>query len=391
MRGGSDRVFFETNRLLQEHGHTVIPFAAQDARNEPNEWQAYFPFAANFERPRPVDLARYVYSFSAAQKMRQLIRDQRPDIAHLHIYYGKLTASILEPLKQAGIPIVQTLHEYKLICPVYTLISNGQICEACQGRHFWKALPRRCNRGSLARTSLSVLESYVSRALGAQHKVDHFIAVSEFVKNKMVAHGIPDSKITVVHNFTKDNGAPTYSPPGIYFLYFGRIEKIKGVFTLVEAFAPLKHLNLKIAGDGNDFAELKKTIEAKGLSHIELLEFQFGEALDTLIRNSIAVIIPSECYETFGLTVIESFARSRTVIASEIGALPELITEGEDGFLVSPNDAESLREKILWLAQHPADALRMGEAGRQKALTRFNPQRYLDELMRVYLSMIGKN
>jgi glycosyltransferase involved in cell wall biosynthesis len=390
MRGGSDRVFFETNRLLQKHGHTVIPFAAQDARNEPNGWRAYFPVAANFEHPRPIDLARYVYSFPAAKKIREIIRDQRPDIAHLHIYYGKLTASILEPLKQAGIPIVQTLHDYKIICPVNSLVSKGKLCEACQGRYFWNALPRRCNRNSFARTALSVLESYVSRAFGAQNKVDHFIAVSEFMRKKIIAHGIPSTKITTIYNFIDSENTLINKAAGKYFIYFGRIERIKGIFTLVEAFASLTHLKLKIVGDGSDLKELRRTIESRGLSHIEITGFQYGEQLESVIDNSIAAIVPSQWYEPFGLTVIEAFLHTRAVIASEIGALPELINQGGDGFLTPPGNVNALREKILWFARHPLEALQMGRAGRQKALARFDPAHYLDELMHVYRIAMGQ-
>ena len=205
--------------------------------------------------------------------MADLLRDEKPDLAHLHIYYGKLTASILAPLKKAGIPIVQTLHEYKLICPVYTLISNGQICEACQGHRFYRALPRRCNRGSLARTALSVAESYVSRWAGALSDIDHFIAVSDFVRNKVIEHGVLPEKITKVYNFVDISGVIQNTEPGNYLLYFGRLEKIKGIFTLLDAIAPLKHVPLKLVGDGNAHAEIKAYIQEKELSHVEMLGF----------------------------------------------------------------------------------------------------------------------
>ncbi|MEW5828708.1 MAG: glycosyltransferase family 4 protein [Chloroflexota bacterium] len=389
LTGGSDQVFFRTNAILSENGHTVIPFAAASPKNQPSEWSAYFPPAADFEHPGPADLARYLYSPAAARAIRRVIADHHPDIAHLHIYYGKLTGSILAPLKKAGIPIVQTLHEYKLVCPVYTLVSNGEICEACQGRHFYQALPRRCNRGSLARTALSVAESYVSRWAGSISKVDHFIAVSHFMRGKMIELGVPAEKITTVYNFVDISTVEPNPEPGGYLLYFGRIERIKGLLTLLEAAAPLTHLPLKIAGDGNARDEVQALIREKNLAHVEYLGFQSGTELYDLIHNSLAVIVPSEWYETFGLTIVEGFAHARPVIGSRIGAIPELIDEGRDGFLVPPGDVSALREKLLEVAENPEAAARMGQAGRQKVESLFTSQRYYQELMAVYGRFTG--
>lgn len=177
-------MFFAVEKLLRGHGHRIIPFVAQDPRNLPSEWSSIFPRGADFERPSPIDLLRYYYSWPARMAIRNIVRTHRPDVAHLNIYYGKLTTSILHPLKSAGIPIIQTLHEYKLICPVYTLVSNNEICESCEGKHFWRVIPKKCNRNSLARSLLSASESYISKWLGSVTSIDHFLAVSDFVRQK---------------------------------------------------------------------------------------------------------------------------------------------------------------------------------------------------------------
>ena len=389
IRGGSDRIFFATAGLLKRRGHQVIPFTAAHPRNWPTAWSRYFPVAADFEQPGLVDLARFIYSRPASIAIRKLLSEHNPDIAHLHIYYGKLTGSILAPLKRAGTPIVQTLHEYKLICPAYTLVCNSQICEACEGHHFWRAVPRKCNRNSLARTLLSVIESYVSRFLGAVDKIDHFIAVSDFVRDKMIQYGVPPKKITTIHNFVNPSTIVPNHKPGEYFLYFGRLERIKGVFTLLKAAAPLTQVPLLIVGDGSARDKLAEMIERRNLKHVQLLGFKQGAELEQLIRNSICTLVPSEWYDPFPVTILESFAHSRPVIASCIGGIPESVTNGVDGFLVEAGNAEALRETMAWMAAHPTEAVEMGLAGRRKVETQFDPETHYQRLMAVY-RRVGK-
>jgi len=389
LRGGSDRVFFETNQILAEHGHQVIPFTVASEKNESTPWASYFPVAADFEHPKFKDLGMYIYSFPAKRAIRRLIADHRFDIAHLHIYYGKLTGSIFQPLRQAGVPIVQTLHEFKLVCPVYTMISNGEICEACQGKYFYQALLRKCNRGSLARSALSVAESYVSHWVGAISGVDHFIAVSQFMRNKMIELGVSPEKITTVYNFVDISAVSPNQKPGEYLLYFGRIERIKGLFTLLKAVAPMAHIPVKIVGDGNARAEMQTFIREKNLDHVEYLGFRSGRELKNLIHNSLAVVVPSQWFEPFGLTILEGFSHGRPVVGSRIGAIPELIKDEQDGFLFPPGDVETLREKILWLFEHPQQAVAMGQSGRKKVEALFSAERYYRELMAVYRHFSG--
>jgi glycosyltransferase involved in cell wall biosynthesis len=385
--GGSDRIFFETGRLLEGAGHQVIPFCAADERNDPTPWERYFPEAADFERPGATDLGRYHYSRPARHALERLLSDHPVDIAHLHITYGKLTASILEPLRSAGIPIVQTQHEYKLICPVYTLVSNGEICEACRGGRFWNALPRRCNRGSLARTALSVSESYLSRRLGNIAKIDRFIAVSDFQRSKLIEHGLPADRIDVVHNFVDVGARAPGEGDGGYLLYVGRIERLKGVFTLIEAVRGLE-LPLRIVGSGEAEQELRERLQEPGFERVELLGFREGAELEQLLADSLATVVPSEWYEPFGLTVVEAMAHARPVIASDIGGITELVEHGRDGLLFPAGDAAALRARVEALADDPEGAQRMGRAGRIKVERDFGPERYLHEVEAIYRRLL---
>lgn len=382
--GGSDRYMIGMGKLLERHGHQVVPFAAAHPDDLPSPWAGYFAPRVDFARPGPRDLARYVYSAPAAQALRRLLAAVRVDLAHLHIYYGQLTGAILAPLREAGIPIVQTLHEYKLVCPTYALQADGQYCQACEGRHFWRAAVKRCNRGSFARSALSAVEAYVSRALGAVDHVRHFIAVSDFQRNKLVELGVPADKLSRLHNFVDCDGVAPSAVPGEYLLYFGRLERNKGLYTLLDAVAPLRELRLLIAGDGSERGALRAAIEARGLDHVQLVGFRHGDALRALIAGSICTVAPSECYETFGLTLVEAFAHGRPVIASAIGGMTEVVGDGADGWLVPPGDVERLRDRLLWMWTHRVEAVAMGRAGRAKAETRFSTAVHYEGLMDIY-------
>lgn len=384
VRGGSDRYFFTLAELLQKHGHRVVPFTAANPNNEPSEWEHYFPRGADFEHPGAKDLFRFLYSHDAVKSVQRLLKDTDIDLAHFHIYYGKLTASILGGLKEAGIPLVQTLHEYKLTCPVYSHLSNDKICEACAGKHFWRALPKRCNRGSFARTALSVTESYVSRMLGAVKKFDHFISVSHFLRKKMISHGIPEDKISTVHNFVDVSDIIPSFDVGNYILYFGRVHQSKGILTLIEAAAPLKQVPLYIVGDGEAMPEIQRIVEDDKCDHIHLLGFKQGDELRELILNSICTVLPSEWYENCPMSVLESYAYGKPVIGADIGGIPELIVDGIDGFLVPSGGREALRERLLWMSEHRNEAAEMGRIGRQKMETAFNADIHYERIMNVY-------
>jgi glycosyltransferase involved in cell wall biosynthesis len=385
--GGSDRYFFELGKLLQQHQHSVFPFAAGSPENDSSEFATYFPDTFEPGAPTAKDVAKYIYSFDAKEKIAQLIQNHRPDIAHLHIYYGKLTASILAPLKNHGIPIVQTLHEYKLLCPVYNCISHDSICEECSGSRFWKCATKRCNRGSLTRSIISTAESYVSKWLGSSDAVDHFIAVSEFMARKMREIGVPAEKITTVYNFVDTEKFTPAKEHGSYVLYFGRLERTKGLITLLNAMKQVPDIKCKIAGDGSARQEIVDFITRNNMDNVELIEFTSGGALAELVHGSICTLIPSEWYENCPMSVLESLAWGRPIIGSRIGGIPELIRDDEDGLLVEPGDANGLAAAIERLGTDPALALRMGKSGRNKAEALFSAAQHYAQIRNVYDSL----
>ena len=386
--GGSDRYQFQLSELLSRHGHKVIPFAGEHPDNLPSEWDGYFPPAPDFEHPGLLDLVNYVYSRPAKRAMSRLLEKISIDIAHLHIYYGKLTSSILQPLREKGIPIVQTTHEFKLSCPVYTLSCHGELCEKCVGGHYYHALLQRCNRGSFLRSGLSALESYVSAKNGAIDGIDHFIAVSEFMREKLVSHGLSPNRITAIHNYIDVSGIEVAENEGSYLLYFGRFEANKGIMTLLKAAAMHREVDLVLVGAGGLEPVMRDYVAQEKLDNVTIRGFMDQASLYEVIKGAVCSIIPSEWYETFGLTSIESFAKGRPVIASRIGGIPEVVEDKADGFLFEPGNAHELGEYMKWMWENRGAAVTMGKKGRQNVERKFNPEDHYRKLMDVYRKLL---
>jgi glycosyltransferase involved in cell wall biosynthesis len=392
VRGGSDRYMIELGRLLAADDHRVIPFAARHPENIPTPWEAYFPRGVDFERPGLRGVARFIYSADAARCIERLATVERIDIAHLHIYYGQLTASILGPLCRREIPIVQTLHEYKVVCPVYTLISRGEHCERCAQGRLWNTIVHRCNRGSLARSLLSTIESGISLWLGSIERIDRFIAVSEFQREVLVRMGLPVEKVRVIHNFVNPEAYPSARRRSQdYVLYFGRVERVKGIFTLLDAMARLPDIPLKVVGGGGALEDARQYARDRGLGNVELVGFKEGQALTDLIGGALCAVLPSQWHETFGLTSLESYVYSKPVVASRMGGIPEVVVHGDTGLLVPPGDPAALARAIRFLADDPDQAEAMGMAGNLLLRKRFSPEAHRDAVLGVYRELLSND
>lgn len=384
--GGSDRVLLDEVELLTAAGHEVIPFCAHSKRNLESAWGEYFPPSADLERPGLMDVAKFIYNPSAGRMIQSLIASHRPDIAHLHIYYGKLTGAILKPLEREGIPIVQTLHEYKVVCPTYLLTSQGQFCDACSGFKFYRAPFNRCNKGSFSRTLISTVESYASLLLGSVSKISMFIAVSEFLRTQVISMGVPAQKVVTIHNFIDtEQYVPNYEV-GRYFIFFGRLEDNKGLWTLLSAFERLPHLQLVIIGDGSANIALRGFCSGHSIlrKNVTFLGFKSKSELAPLVHGAICTIVPSIWNETFGLTVAESLAMGKPVIASRIGGIPEVVEEGVDALLVEPGDVEDLIDAIVTISCTPSRSREMGRRGRENMHSKFSKEKHLSRLLSVY-------
>ncbi len=378
--GGSDAVFFATCDLLTTAGHEVIPFCIKNPANHPSKWARYFPCGADTGTAPVRDALRYFFNAEARAKLRQLLDQAGPvDVAHLHIYHGKHTPAILSVLREHGIPIVQSLHEYKLACPVYTMQRDGKPCDLCIGGSVLNCVRHRCKDGSVLRSAVMAAEQMSARILGDVRLIDRFFCVSDFQRQIMARASIPTAKLHTLPNFVNTDEVSARPGHGNYLLYFGRIEELKGVPTLLKAVAQSGH-QLRIAGDGKWRPEMERRIE--GQDNVAYLGFQHGAALQRLVGRATAVIVPSEWSENCPMSVLEAKALGRPVIGARIGGIPELVREDLDGFLFEAGNVGDLVRALATLDR--ADHASLSRNARQDAEARFSQAVYLKSLLRHY-------
>jgi len=391
-RGGAETVYFGLADLLERNGHEVIPFSMQHPQNEPTPYANHF--VSNVELREDGGIAssiatagRMIYSREAARKLDALIRETRPDIAHLHNIYHQLSPSILRVLAKHRIPAVLTMHDYKLICPAYTLYANGAPCERCKGGKFYNAALQSCVKDSRAKSLLCTVEAYAHAALGMYRRnVACFIAPSRFLAAKAVEFGMDAAKITYVPNFVEPGPAPDVKP-GRRIVYAGRLERVKGVRTLIDAFAQSEAVGsheLVIAGDGEDRDALERQAAMHPQARIRFAGHLRGEALMALLDESLFTATPSEWYENAPLSVMEAAARGKAAIVSDLGGLPELVNDGETGIVVRAGDAPALAAAIDRMTGAPERAREMGRNARAFMEETFSARRHYDALIAVY-------
>ncbi len=391
--GGADRVFFETMKLLEEHGHEVIPFSMKDKRNCDSLYKEYFVDEIDYSKIKfslenLQTALKMIYSTEAKKKIDALIQKTRPDIAHLHNIYGRLTPSILYALKKNDVPVVMTLHDYKLICPTYNMLYNGKPCEECKGKNFYKAIKKRCNKNSYLASFVYSLESYIHTLLKTYIKnVEYFIVPSQFMKEKMTEYGVPENKLFYIPNFVYTDTEPVFQSDN-YFLYSGKLLKIKGLFTLLKAMLSLNDSYLYIAGEGDMRHEIENYIKQNSMDKVKLLGHLNNEELLTVIKNAKFIILPTECYENAPMAVLEAFTCGKPVIGSRIGGIPEMVIDGETGLLFEPGDHVQLREKIEYLLANPNRIIEIGRNAREKVEKEYNPELHYQRLIELYQSAL---
>ncbi|MEW6570930.1 MAG: glycosyltransferase family 4 protein [Nitrospirota bacterium] len=394
--GGADRVFFETMKLLEKHGHTVVPFSMKDKRNYDSAYKEYFVNEIDYSTIKPSrgnlkTAMRMIYSFEAKKKIDALIQKTRPDIAHLHNIYGRLTPSILYALKKNKVPVIMTLHDYKLICPAYDMTSSGKPCERCRGGRFYNAFIRKCVKESYLASLVYAAESSVHSLLRTYvNNISYFIAPSLFLKNKMIEFGIPEKKIEYIPNFINGNVDYSSNTEDDYFLYLGKLLHVKGVFTLLRAFKNIKKSQLHIAGNGELRSELEDYAKKNNINNVRFLGHLNSEEMFKALKGTKFVVLPTECYENAPLAVLEAFANGKPVIGANIGGIPEMVIGEETGLLFEPGNHEDLRQKINYLLNNPSKVLEMGRNARQKVEKEYNAELHYQRLIALYEKVLNQ-
>jgi len=349
LMGGSEKVYFETAHLLKEKGHSVVFFSVMENKTINDAGKEFFVKDPNLQSTSIIvkfrNIGRFIYSTEAKDNLEKLILHVNPDIAHLHIFYGNLTSSILPILKKYKIPTVMSVHEYRMLCPTSLMLDQSNTpCELCAEGNYFHAIEKKCNKGSLPKSIVSAAECYIrDNFFSYENFIDYFIMVSKFIENKHLEYK-PNlkNKILQLYNFIDLN---CYSSPlaiGKYYLYIGRLSNEKGIETLIQAFSSFPNLILKIVGDGQIRAKLESCVVKNNLNNIEFLGYLSQEEIKKLQSEAKFIIVPSECYENNPLVIIESLAMSKPIIGANIGGIPELINEGYNGFLFTPKNIKSL-------------------------------------------------
>ncbi len=366
---GEDEVVRSEHQLLADNGFEVIPFTRH---NDTLGAGALGALGAAFSN---------AWSFATVDALRRLIAEHRPDVAHFHNTFPQISPAAYAVCREAGVPVVQTLHNYRMFCANGLLNRAGEPCERCVGRNALPALKHACYRGSRVATLGMVLGSTLHRARGTyQTQVDRYIVLTEFARRRFIAHGLPAERISIRGNsLTHDPGAGAGG--GHYALYVGRLTAEKGVSTLIRAWRTMSGIPLRIAGDGDLRAALEH--EARGLP-IEFLGRVSAERVIGLMKESAMLVVPSECYEGFPRVIVEAFATGTPVIAADIGGLGELINEGVDGLKFRSGSAEGLAAAALRLWEAPEMRDRQRIANRRRFEREYSPSAGLTSLQRIY-------
>jgi glycosyltransferase involved in cell wall biosynthesis len=386
---GTEAYLFELMDLMRAQGHEVALFSMTDGRGEPTPYDRHFVPHIDFKAKagwwqKAQRAGHAIYSTDARRRMRAMIADFRPDVAHVRNIYHHLSPSILWELKAQRIPVLYHLNDFKILCPSYNLVSQGEACEACKGGSFRHVVTSKCYPGLAARILLAA-EAYVHRCVGTyRHCVDLFLAPSQFVRDKFLEHGWDSDKFEVLPHFQKLHTLPAAPGDGSPLLYFGRLSAEKGIDDLLRSMQKVPHMNLVIAGDGPQRRELQELAATLRLTNVKFVGHVGGAERDLLIAQSRFTVLPSHAYETLGKTILESYAEGRPVVASDLGSRRELVHEGETGFLYRVGDVDQLARVIGSLGSRPDLAAKMGRAGWETVRERHTPQGHYEKLLSLY-------
>jgi len=416
-RGGEDEVFESEAKLLADHGCTVS--LVSERLEVPESFTKRLPLAIDA-----------VWSRKWYREFENLICSSEPDVIHVHNVFPLISPSIYHACYAAKVPVVQTLHNYRLTCPGKILYRGGRVCEECLGRSPWRGVLHGCYRDSRAATAATALMLSVHRWLGTWSKmVDCYIALTEFARAKFIEGGLPAEKIVVKPNFVYPDpmavAAMSPSPnirdhlagetpalqgedcsgtlrarnmhgdhrsplQGEFALFIGRLAEEKGVRTLVAAWKRLGNgIPLEIVGDGPLRPELEKTASCLGLSSVSFTGHLTPEHLAPILKSARFLVFPSEWYEGMPRTIIEAFACGVPVIASRLGAMQEIVEDGRTGLHFIPGDADDLAAKVEWAWTHPNEMQEMGRAARAEYEFKYTAERNYQMLMDVYERVLG--
>ncbi|RKY92998.1 glycosyltransferase family 1 protein [candidate division KSB1 bacterium] len=400
IKGGAERYLFELSEILKLHGHRVIPFSMKHASNYPTEYENFFVENIDFNSDSSFNLlnnikiaGRVIYSFTARKRIETLINQEKPDLAHIHMIDHQLSPSILHSFRKYNIPVIQTVHQYKLVCPNYLLYNpySKRICEKCLKGAYYHPIIEKCHKNSRLAGLLLATESYFHKLLQTYRKnVNIFHVPSKFMGLKLKEAGIDNNKIEHLFYTIKIGDYSPHYDSSDYFLYYGRLYKEKGILTLLAAMTKVVSSKLLIVGEGPQEKELKTFVLNNKLNNVEFIGLKRGGELKSLVSNAKFVVVPSEWYENSPLVIYESFALGKPVIGSNIGGIPELIDDNVNGLIFEPGNSDELADKINFLLDRPKLITDYGKRAREKAEKDFSPEPHYEKMLEKYQRLLDK-
>jgi glycosyltransferase involved in cell wall biosynthesis len=386
--GGSETVMFQERDYLLQTGHDVVAFSMQDDRNLASGYLQHFVEGQNYRVGDAIfeklkSAISLVHSSDAVKSISALIRATQPDLMHCHNIYHQLSPSIIGAAKKLGVPVVLTLHDSKLVCPVYNRLRDEKPCSLCLDGDFGNVVKHRCADGSLGKSILLFAEATIQRWMQNYEKVDVFIAPSRFMQ-EAISHRISSDKIRLLYNGVDTNAIQVCDDDDGYVLYLGRLSAEKGVRTLLETHKASSHAwPIIVAGTGPLSDEYKRDYpDAQFVGHVS------GNRLMDIIKRAAAVVVPSECYENCPMSVLEAMAYGKPVVGSRMGGIPELVEDGETGLLFEAGNSGQLGEQISKLMSAPELRRKMGQCARSLVEQKFSLETHNQGLLEIYESLV---
>ena len=401
--GGPERYYFNIKEILEREGHEVIPFSIKGSRNLPaGEYEKYFLdvvddevyFAQTKKKSLRVvakSFTRMFYSFEAKRKFGQLLDDTKPDLVYIMHFHNKMSPSIIDAARKRHVPVIHRISDFQYMCPNALFYNDRMgVCEDCLKGRRWSCVTHKCVLNSTVYSGIKMAAKWLHDVMGVTKKIDAFVVPSTFTISKLHEYGIPMEKlhhIPTFFNLKEENPQVEYQP---YVLFVGRIEKQKGLMTLVRAFEDTNY-ELKIIGFSNDGyeEELKQYLSDKQ-HHIEFLGRKNFDEIVPYLKTCLCTVVPSEWYDNFPNVILESFANKKAVIATDFGSLPELVKDGETGLTFRYGDSQDLISKVGSLLAQPEQAKQMGEKAYQAVASKYSPKAHYDTLITLFNQITKK-
>jgi glycosyltransferase involved in cell wall biosynthesis len=373
-RGGEDVVFEQERANLNRWGHEVIAYHRSNT-----EMKDLAPLT------RISLVKNSVWSTDTRREFSELLDREAPDIVHVHNTFFMISPSVYSACKERDIPVVQTLHNFRWICPAYTLYRNGNVCEDCLNGSLWNGIYHGCYRGSTAATAAVALILASHRLMKTWDEcVDYYIALTEFSREKFIAAGLRPSKIVVKPNFVEIDPGPR-AKAGDFAVYVGRLSPEKGLDTLLHAWERLPaQCPLQIVGDGPERAALEDQVRQRNILNVTFRGSLTRTETIAAMKEARFVVVPSVWYETFSMVIAEAMACGTPVVCSRLGAMKENVADRITGLHFSPGDAEDLARTAAWAWNHPAEMSEMGRTARREYERRYTAERNYELLMEIY-------